>query len=78
MAKAREEDRAAGANIPREVAERINNASISAIGRMLSVNDNYGSQVMREAVLEEMNGYRRFVLSVVEQVYDSNGGFART
>lgn len=68
-------NRAAGADIPRELAEVINNAFVSSMGRILSVNDNYGSLVMREAVLNEVNGLRRFVLVIMEKVASNSRSF---
>lgn len=54
--------------VPRPLAERINDAFNGAMGRILAVNDIYGTRVMRETVLDETNSLRRFVLGMARQL----------
>lgn len=56
--------------LPRSLAERINDAFSGAMGRILAVNDIYGTRVMRETVLDETNNLRRFVLGMARQLLD--------
>lgn len=50
--------------LPIDLAQSINDRFQSSIGKMLSVNDNYGSETMRSVILDEVNDLRRVVLAL--------------
>ncbi len=60
------------AGLPRTLAEGINEVFVASIGRTLSVNDSYGSPAMREIVLDEINGLRRYVLGLARRLLDGD------
>lgn len=55
---------------PRAISEaelQINNRFSYALARLLQVNDAYGCRVMREAILDEVNGLARFVKGLMRE-----------
>ena len=65
---------------PRAISEaelQINNRFSYALARLLQVNDAYGCRVMREAILDEVNGLARFVKGLMRdasKVSDEQSG----
>ena len=59
--------------LPLAVAQGINDRFQSSIGKMLSVNDNYGSETMRSVILDEVNDLRRVVLALAGRLLRGDG-----
>lgn len=60
-------------SVPRQLREHVNSVFLASIGKVLSVNDNFGSPTMREAVLDEVNNLRRYTLGVLENLFGDKG-----
>lgn len=63
--------------LPIQLAEAVNMAFSSSIGRILSANDLWGSSVMREVILDEINGLRRGVLDFLRKEASGNSNQSR-
>lgn len=63
--------------LPRELEESINGGFNKAIKRIMDTNDSYGSRVMREVILDEVNELRRAVLDLVKRIYRGNSDNSR-
>ena len=63
--------------LPIELAQTINEGFQAGIGKMLSVNDNYGSEAMRAVILDEVNDLRRAVLRLVGRLVRGDRCFDR-
>lgn len=63
--------------LPRELEENVNGGFNKSIKRIMDTNDSYGSRVMREVILDEVNGLRRDVLDLLKRIYRGNGDNSR-
>lgn len=64
--------------LPLDLAQIINDGFQSSIGKMLSVNDNYGSETMRSVILDEVNDLRRSTLSLAGRLLRGDWGQDRS